>query len=185
MLFRLRNVTCNPQQLICWMLPLATHCHIHFHFHPFHFMLFLSSKMWLLSNLQQIYVHTSTCNHVVPFLHNENGVIVCFDNQWTISVSYTKLSLVVVRMKSSNDIFSSTRLQQDMTVGTQFYPKCIASHTQGTELRPVSFPGLPRLQFLIACSMQKQQAIKNWGQGRPGNEASYGQSTNYTRMTRK
>ena len=30
--------------------------------------------------------------------------------------------------------------------------------------------------------MQKQQAIKNWSRGRPGNEASYGQSTNYTRM---
>ena len=28
-----------------------------------------------------------------------------------------------------------------------------------------SFPGLPRLQFLIACS------IKNWRQGRLGNEA--------------
>ena len=28
-----------------------------------------------------------------------------------------------------------------------------------------SFPGLPRLQFLIL------QAIKNWSRGRPGNEA--------------
>ena len=33
-----------------------------------------------------------------------------------------------------------------------------------------SFPGLPRLQFLIACGMQLQ-AIKNWSRGRPGNEA--------------
>ena len=32
-----------------------------------------------------------------------------------------------------------------------------------------SFPGLPRLQFLIACSIM--QAIKNWSRGRPGNEA--------------
>ena len=36
----------------------------------------------------------------------------------------------------------------------------------------VSFPGLPRLQFLIACSFCILQAIKNWNRGRPGNEAS-------------
>ena len=36
-----------------------------------------------------------------------------------------------------------------------------------------SFPGLPTVQFLIACSMQKLlQVIKNWMVGRPGNEAS-------------
>ena len=35
-----------------------------------------------------------------------------------------------------------------------------------------SFPDLPRLQFLIAYSMQKlRQAIKNWSWGRPGNES--------------
>ena len=34
-----------------------------------------------------------------------------------------------------------------------------------------SFPGLPHLQFLIACSIL--QAIKNWRRGRPGNEATY------------
>ena len=28
-----------------------------------------------------------------------------------------------------------------------------------------SFPGLPRLQFLIVCSMQELQAIKNWSRG--------------------
>ena len=33
-----------------------------------------------------------------------------------------------------------------------------------------SFPGLPHLQFLIACSIL--QAIKNWRNGRPGNEAT-------------
>ena len=32
---------------------------------------------------------------------------------------------------------------------------------------PPSFPGLPTVQFLIACSM-----IKNWTVGRPGNKAS-------------
>ena len=26
--------------LICWMLPLATHCHTHYHLRPFHFVLF-------------------------------------------------------------------------------------------------------------------------------------------------
>ena len=31
--------------------------------------------------------------------------------------------------------------------------------------RLTSFPGVPRLQFLITCSMQ------NWSWGRPGNEA--------------
>ena len=39
-----------------------------------------------------------------------------------------------------------------------------------------SFAGLPCLQFLIACSMQKRrenQAIKNWRQGRPRNEARW------------
>ena len=35
-----------------------------------------------------------------------------------------------------------------------------------------SFPGLPHLQFLIACSICILQAIKNWRCGRPGNEAS-------------
>ena len=37
-----------------------------------------------------------------------------------------------------------------------------------------SFPGLPRLQFLIACSIRFciLQAIKNWSWGRPGNEAT-------------
>ena len=33
-----------------------------------------------------------------------------------------------------------------------------------------SFPGLLRLQCLIACSIL--QAIKNWSRRRPGNEAS-------------
>ena len=32
-----------------------------------------------------------------------------------------------------------------------------------------SFPGLPRLQFLIACSVQ---VIKNWSRGRPGDETN-------------
>jgi len=37
-----------------------------------------------------------------------------------------------------------------------------------------SFPGLLRLQFLIACSMQNGlQAIKNWRCRRPGNEAIF------------
>ena len=34
-----------------------------------------------------------------------------------------------------------------------------------------SFPGLPTVQFLIACSFCILQAIKNWTVGRPGNEA--------------
>ena len=40
----------------CWTLPLATHCHTHYHFHPFHFVL-LCSKIWLLSNIQQILLY--------------------------------------------------------------------------------------------------------------------------------
>ena len=51
----------------------------------------------------------------------------------------------------------------------------ISSHTvhnvTSGGLKVASFPGLPRVQFLIACSMQKLQAIKNWSRGRPGNEA--------------
>ena len=39
--------------------------------------------------------------------------------------------------------------------------------------RLASFPGLPTIQFLIACSMQTYilQAIKNWTVRSPGNEA--------------
>ena len=51
-----------------------------------------------------------------------------------------------------------------------------------------SFPGLPRLQFWITCSMQKRsfslrscilQAIKNWRRGRPGNKARESNYHNY------
>ena len=40
------------------MLPLATHCHNHYHLRPFHFVLFLGSKFWLLSNIQHTHTHT-------------------------------------------------------------------------------------------------------------------------------
>ena len=46
----------------------------------------------------------------------------------------------------------------------------ILFHMMQTLQDVASFPGLPHLQFLIACSMQ--QAIKNWRCGRPGNEAN-------------
>ena len=46
-----------------------------------------------------------------------------------------------------------------------------------------SFPGLPTIQFLIACTLQviknltvgRLQVIKNWMVGRPGNEATWKQ----------
>ena len=46
--------------------------------------------------------------------------------------------------------------------------------THGREKRReylASFPGLPTVRFLIACSFCILQAIKNWTVGRPGNEA--------------
>ena len=52
--------------------------------------------------------------------------------------------------------------------------------TLSPQLYLASFQGLPRLQFLIACSIQKWtlrfcilQAIKNWRWGRPGNKAKF------------
>ena len=33
--------------LICWMLPLATHCHTHYHLHPFHFFGLLRNKLYI------------------------------------------------------------------------------------------------------------------------------------------
>ena len=50
----------------------------------------------------------------------------------------------------------------------------------GLHFRLASFPGLPHLQFLIAYSLQKLEAIKSWRCGRPGNEATSGFLTLWT-----
>ena len=54
--------------VICWMLPLATHCHTHYHCYKFHFVLF-NSKIWLLSNIQQVYV-IHTYSHMISSMNS-------------------------------------------------------------------------------------------------------------------
>ena len=51
--------------------------------------------------------------------------------------------------------------------------KPLSCHSQFVTRKLASFPGLPTIQFLIACSMQKKlQVIKNWTVGMPGNKAT-------------
>ena len=52
-----------------------------------------------------------------------------------------------------------------------YYKWCMKS-TAAWSLSIASFPGLPTIQFLIACSTAVLQAIKNWTVGRPGIEAT-------------
>ena len=66
----------------------------------------------------------------------------------------------------------------------EYVPALIVLNNLMRGVTVASFPGLPRLRFLIACSMQKlsrkllwlsfciMQVIKNRSRGRPGNEAS-------------
>ena len=46
----------EPEELICRMLPLVTHCHTHYHLHPFYLMLF---KLKILVAKQHVDVHMS------------------------------------------------------------------------------------------------------------------------------
>ena len=60
----------------CWMLPLATHCHLH----PFHF---VTSKIWLLSNIQHTHTHTHT-----PLLHYNT----CYVQTWCMEAARSSIS---------------------------------------------------------------------------------------------
>ena len=60
-------------QLIRWRLPLATHFHTHYHLHPFHFVL-LKLKIWLLSNIQQVYTSVLRTALISDLLSPPEGV---------------------------------------------------------------------------------------------------------------
>ena len=82
----LKGKCCSISGLICWMLPLATHCHTHYHDHPFHFS--SSSKIWLLSNiinnLAYLQMGKCLCGQNSPFSNNRLHLILDPLNSVTI-----------------------------------------------------------------------------------------------------
>ena len=56
-------------QLICWMLPLATHCHIHYHFHLFYFVLFKFKVLIAKQHPTNIHTYMHTCIHTYIHTH--------------------------------------------------------------------------------------------------------------------
>ena len=60
------------------------------------------------------------------------------------------------------DVYVQYYLNTYHNVSLRYFLRALTWYHEGNKLTPVaSFPGLPRLQFLIACSMQKRRE-KAW-----------------------